>query len=103
MKDIPSADRIILLRAAQGGNENAQQVILDTFAPYVSKLATITRYAQSGQYCKYIDEDIRVQIQATIFEKLPSFDLDGILQGRLPQKRKHKENVQGVKQVKITV
>lgn len=96
-KSVPSCDRIHLLRAAQNGDQYAQQKILEYFDSYVVKLATITAYAENGQSNTCLDEDIRVQVQATMIEKLPNFDLDGILQGKLPRKKKYGLSLKKVK------
>lgn len=87
-KPIPLDERIPTLRAAINGDNLAEQAILDHFEGYVNKLSLVTLYSDSAQSHTYLDEDIRIQLQARILESLKSFDLEGILQGRMPRKKK---------------
>ena len=86
-KSIPPNERISTLHAAMAGDYLAQQAILNHFENYINRLSVVTIYSETGASHTYLDEDIRVQIQAKILESLMTFDLEGILKGRLPGKR----------------
>ncbi len=78
MTDLIPKEAIFILRAAIQGDDEAQKSLLNLFDSYINSIATVTIYSEGGVSKTYLDEDIKIQIQAKLLKSLETFDLDGI-------------------------
>ena len=70
----------IIRHAIQGKNE-ALELILNQYAPYINRLSTVYSTTGQGEETSYIDEDIQAQLRQALIRALRRFDLDGIIHG----------------------
>lgn len=57
-----------LIRAAVAGEPQAQEDILNYYDEYINSLATVEEEQEDGKKIRYIDEDLKAQIQLGLIE-----------------------------------
>ena len=60
---------------AVNGNAIEVNIIVDQYARYIAKLSTIVSKAKNGNYYKYVDEDMRRQLETKLITKMQNFKL----------------------------
>lgn len=57
-----------LICAAVAGDAKAQEEILERYDEYINSLATVEEEKEDGEKVRYIDEDLKAQIQLRLVE-----------------------------------
>lgn len=57
-----------LICAAVHGNRQAQEQILNYYDEYINALASVEDEKENGEKIRYVDEDIKAQIQIRLLE-----------------------------------
>lgn len=57
-----------LICVAAHGDPKAQEQILNYYDEYINSLSTIEEETESGEKIRYVDEDIKAQIQMKLIE-----------------------------------
>lgn len=57
-----------LICAAVAGDKQAQEEILNHYDEYINSLATVEEEKGDGEKIRYIDEDLKAQIQIKLME-----------------------------------
>jgi len=60
---------------AVNGNAIEVNIIVDNYARYITKLSTIVSKNKNGSYYKYVDEDMRRQLETKLITKMQNFKL----------------------------
>jgi len=60
---------------AVNGNAIEVNIIVDHYARYITKLSTIVSKDKNGNYYKYVDEDMRRQLETKLITKMQNFKL----------------------------
>jgi len=63
------------IQAAIDGDTNAINRIVDHYGGYISKLSTRLLFDQYGNIYRYVDEDMRRQLQTKLITKILNFKL----------------------------
>lgn len=58
----------MLICAAVNGDSDAQNELLAYYEEYINTLSTVEELMEDGQVRRYIDEDIKAQIQMKLLE-----------------------------------
>lgn len=59
------------VRRAVRGDRNAQTTLLNHYDGYINALSTVIKVRPDGTECRYVDEDMKAEIQVKYLEALP--------------------------------
>lgn len=72
-----------LICAAMRGETEAQEQILNYYDEYINALATVEKVAETGEKIRYIDEDLKIQLQFKLLEATKKWRLYKDVDNRL--------------------
>ncbi len=55
---------------AINGNHKAQEYLLQRYNKYINKVSTVTSFNKYGVPCKYVDEDLKAEVQMKYLTEL---------------------------------
>lgn len=55
---------------AINGDHKAQEYLLKRYDKYINKVSTVTSFNQYGVPCKYVDEDLKAEVQMKYLTEL---------------------------------
>ena len=65
-----------IVERAINGDSSAQDVLLKRYDKYINKVSTVTKIDENGNTVRYVDEDVKTEIQMRYLAKLAKFKVE---------------------------
>ena len=65
-----------IVERAINGDSSAQDALLKRYDKYINKVSTVTKIDENGNTVRYVDEDVKTEIQMRYLAKLAKFKVE---------------------------